>query len=474
MALQMPADMLKEESERLGRFLIAHFFILLKTAQSYGERHAAINAPVANLSKVLGQIRERNLEATLGLRDGDLYLGAVRLRQESAAFEAYRFVAGKMKEHQVGGISFGFPLSPQELAGFAYAFMEREGDAGGFAELLERMQHRCIRGIDVQVLSGSDVIATDRDASDDDAAKAGLFYRRALRIVVEATVAAGAGQPLQLREARWVVQSMIDLTLRGCSRLVALTVGRGNKAGDDSHAVNVCILSLALGTRAGISKLHLCELGMAALFHDIGKSGPGLDAAARPGACVHGRQRQEAQQIHAVKRLMALTPLNVMTSRIVSGIFEQYLLSDVSASPRFHYDRLGLHARILAIADDYELLTSSSETAGRALPPDKALRVMLSQTGKAYDPALLKLLLGCLGVHGIGSLLLLQSGELAVVVENNPDIENFDAPRVKLIADSGGSETDGEIIDLARADHSRAIAAVLDPRPYNLDVSSYL
>ena len=35
--------------------------------------------------------------------------------------------------------------------------------------------------------------------------------------------------------------------------------------------MNVCILSVALGGRLGLSKKNLSELGYAALFHDIGK-----------------------------------------------------------------------------------------------------------------------------------------------------------------------------------------------------------
>ena len=36
--------------------------------------------------------------------------------------------------------------------------------------------------------------------------------------------------------------------------------------------MNVCIFAVALGRKLGLTKLQLYDLGMAALFHDVGKS----------------------------------------------------------------------------------------------------------------------------------------------------------------------------------------------------------
>ena len=67
----------------------------------------------------------------------------------------------------------------------------------------------------------------------------------------------------------------------------------------------------------------------------------------------------------------------------------------------------------------------------------------------------------------------LDSRELAVVVGNNPDTAEWANPRVKIIADSGGKEVEGEIVDLADPAATRSIIGTLDPRLYNLDVSRY-
>jgi hypothetical protein len=174
-----------------------------------------------------------------------------------------------------------------------------------------------------------------------------------------------------------------------------------------------------------------------------------------------------------VKKIMKLKGLDVMTSRIITGVFEHHLLADFSGYPRFPYKRLSLLGRIISIADCYDGLIAPRVSGRNPYPPEKALRFMLTQAGKAYDQGLLKLFINCIGMHGIGSLLLLDSNELAVVVENNPDPALWDNPRVRIIADSEGNEVNGDVLDLARPEPARMIIATLDPHRYKLDVSRY-
>jgi hypothetical protein len=79
-----------------------------------------------------------------------------------------------------------------------------------------------------------------------------------------------------------------------------------------------------------------------------------------------------------------------------------------------------------------------------------------------------------IGLHPIGSLLQLDSRELAVVVGNHPRPDRYSRPRVKIISDPEGLEVDGAELDLALPESSRSIAGVLDPSTYQLDVRRYL
>jgi HD-GYP domain-containing protein (c-di-GMP phosphodiesterase class II) len=77
------------------------------------------------------------------------------------------------------------------------------------------------------------------------------------------------------------------------------------------------------------------------------------------------------------------------------------------------------------------LYVSSSRVYSRtAYPPDVTLRYMLKRSGTYYDPVLMKIFVNGIGVIPIGTLFLLNSRELAVVVQANPDPEKWKAPKV--------------------------------------------
>src|SRR5205823_6745847 len=79
------------------------------------------------------------------------------------------------------------------------------------------------------------------------------------------------GSP-NIKKIKRVVQGIVDQILNEETSLIGLTTIRDYDEYTFTHSVNVCIFSVALGKRLGLSKLQLYDLGLAALFHDIGKS----------------------------------------------------------------------------------------------------------------------------------------------------------------------------------------------------------
>jgi hypothetical protein len=134
---------------------------------------------------------------------------------------------------------------------------------------------------------------------------------------------------------------------------------------------------------------------------------------------------------------------------------------------------VSLNGRIVAIADCYDALTSARVYRRTAETPDATLRHILERAGTLYDPILAKLFANALGVYPVGTLCQLSSGELGVVMQSNPDPEQWDRPRVKVIATAGGAAVDGAVIDLAAADPGRRIARTLDARRHGIDVARY-
>lgn len=471
-------EQLDKEMIRLGKALVTQFFVLLKTSQNYREGHAATKGPIANVLTIIGEIHRKNEEASLRIKHGYLLLGELRLKSDAAGFEAFKFLLGEMRRHLIGGISFTPSVTDEEIGKFAYIFQEIEPipSPQTFTKFLERMQRSMVVNIELESLGEDEEDYEDFDESEltDNKVRSKKIYFQTINAVSEVMDNAKMGQTLRLRKSKRVVQSLIDQLLAAETNLIGLTTIRCHDEYTYNHSVNVCILSLAMGQRIGLSKARLCELGMAALFHDIGKSEIPLAILNKPTE--FSRDEWEIMQKHpvlGVKKLMKLKGLDALSARIIGGAFEHHLNCDLSGYPRLPYKRLSLFGRIISIADCYDGLTSSRVYCRVPYPPDKALRLMLSKGGKIYDSILLKLFINCVGIYPVGALLLLDTQELGIVMENNPDPEKWNAPRVKIIADSLGKETDGETVDLADPACGRTVLETLDPNQYKFDVSNY-
>lgn len=477
MALEMDRERLNVEMARLGKALVAHLFILFKTSLHYGEGHTAVDQPVGKLLEVVREITRRNEEASLRLRGGHLYLGELRLKPDLANFEAPRFVMEEMRRHLLGRITFTPELTAGDLRSFAYTLREIDPASlsDQYTKVLKGMQHKKVETIEVEILRDDVPPAPSGGIVKEGALKAFPLYRKVLAAMDEVSAQVAAGQSLRLKESKRLVQHMIDLLYSHEATLLGLSTMRSYDRSSQHHAANVCILSLVMGKRLGISKFQLCELGLAALFHDLGNADVPRGVMDKPGdLTLKEREIMENHTILGVKKMMKLKGLDALTSRIITGIFEHHLHADFSGYPRLPYRRLSLFGRIIGIADSYDGLTSSRVTGRIAYPPHKALRVMLSQAGKAYDAALLKLFVNCIGIHAVGSLLLLDTRELAVVVGSSDDPTQWANPRVRIIADGEGREIEGEVVDVGGyPDNSRTIVATLDPYLFDLDVSRY-
>ena len=91
---------------------------------------------------------------------------------------------------------------------------------------------------------------------------------------------------------------------------------------------------------------------------------------------------------------------------------------------------------------------------------------------------MLKIFANMIGIFPVGSLVALNTGELGVVVETNPEEAFVTRPKVKLVTDSTKNKIDGEIIDLAEKEpesnqFKRTIVNTLDPEKYDVNIPEY-
>ena len=105
-------------------------------------------------------------------------------------------------------------------------------------------------------------------------------------------------------------------------------------------------------------------------------------------------------------------------------------------------------SRMLSIVATFEEMTTY-EKSKRVYLPDEALAEMLKQS-QSFDPTLLKIFINWLGVYPLGSLVELNTGEVAQVFAGASDPLRFQRPIVLILKSSDGVLLDRpQIFDLS-------------------------
>ena len=103
---------------------------------------------------------------------------------------------------------------------------------------------------------------------------------------------------------------------------------------------------------------------------------------------------------------------------------------------------------------------------------------MLERSGKDFDPTLVKVFVNMIGVFPLGTLVLLDTNEMGVVVQTQEDTELIDRPKVCLLSYSEGEYRKMKLIDLREIDENTKefkwnIVKTLDPNEYNINVAEF-
>jgi HD-GYP domain-containing protein (c-di-GMP phosphodiesterase class II) len=262
--------------------------------------------------------------------------------------------------------------------------------------------------------------------------------------------------------------------------VLGLTTLRCHDQYTHNHSVNVSLLSIALANRVGYPKVELADLGLAALFHDMGKSTIPMEVLNKPGEFTD--EDWVAMRNHPTEGVLSLSKMRGITNlpgRMAAASFEHHMNLDFSGYPKLTVPwTLSLTGRILTIADCYDAMTSSRVYRREPMSPSKVLNMMLSKSGKSFDAVLLKLFVNCVGIIPIGSMVMLETNELAVVLKPAVDKTNAERPFVRVITDPQGNSVDhGREIDLTEkneiGDFCHGIIRLIDNTEYKFDTSRY-
>ena len=160
--------------------------------------------------------------------------------------------------------------------------------------------------------------------------------------------------------------------------------------------------------------------------------------------------------------------------------YEHHMKVDLTGYPSNNRPREPtLFSRIVAVADAFDAGTSVRSYHYEPWPPDAVLKEMRDNPKRGQDVLLVKALIPATGVYSVGTLVILDTRELGVVSQVNPDVSLLHRPTVRVISDPKGMPLAKPLtVDLSRADPAtgqiRKIIKTTDPQRYGIRVSDYL
>jgi HD-GYP domain-containing protein (c-di-GMP phosphodiesterase class II) len=366
-------------------------------------------------------------------------------------------------------------ISQDELLAFVRLLVQCEEKTDPAAWLLDQTKDGKFPW--VTILKG----AVKRSSIENLREKAKSTYFHAMNSVREVAQRISYQGSAGIRKSKRMVQNMLDCLAEDEALFLCLSTIKDYDDYTYTHSVNVAVLSLCLGNRIGLSRNSLEHLGICGLFHDLGKVDVPREILTKPGRLnEHEWTEMRKHPLASVKQILKLRASHEVKSKILLAPFEHHVKYNLSGYPKVDLKKgVSLFGRILQIADVYDAITSTRAYRARALSPDQAISHMMEGSGIDYDPILLKVFAIMMGTYPVGSLLLLDTGEIGLVADY-PIQTGGRYPRIILLEkDENGSMRGGEKVSLAEKNAQtgafrRNIAKSLNPAAYGIQPSHFI
>jgi putative nucleotidyltransferase with HDIG domain len=460
-----------KEIHMTAKELVNQLSAALRSSQVHDPNNEAVTAIIDKLVSMINSFIESERIIALELRGEFFYLNDYRIRYSLEYLLNFDYLLRECKRRGLGSIIFKDKIVSEDIRVFARAFIAAPFSPEPFDTIEEKTA--ALKSISVERL---------KKIAENDSLEPRKMVKKTYFNAVSYTKGVinkiKGGEKVNIKKAKRVVESMVDQILEQEQLLLGMTAIKDYDEYTYHHSVNVSILSIALGQRLGLNRKMLTELGIVALFHDIGKMEIPNEVLNKETNFTDDEWKIiRKHPVWGVKALLKLKKLDAITIKSCIVAFEHHLHYDLSGYPKIRKAiELDFSSRIVCLADQYDAMTSSRVYSRIPMPPDKALSIMMERSGSQLDPLLFKFFINMVGVFPIGTLVMLNTRELGLVYESN---QLFSArPRVMIIIDGKGIRVKGAVVDLTeksdQGDYIRSIVKTMDPNKYKINLAEYL
>jgi putative nucleotidyltransferase with HDIG domain len=466
---------------KLGTEFITKFYRLLKGTTIYDRKNVNIDRLIQECVQVINNILRSEGNLFLKIVRDNFFLNNVRMIVTADKFPIFKAFWQDMRKRWIGEVEFSEEVSGEHLRDFIYLLSGlEENNESNYLYIKKQLEYRNIESIDVGKLEfyKDEEIYVD---SEDQKRYSKEVYFKTIGLVKEVVDGINQQKALNIRKAKRLMQNAVNAIMQDDSTLLGLANIKNYDEYTFNHSVNVALYAIALGHRIGIPKKHLSHLGMAGLFHDMGKTKIPKEILNKTEKLSPAEWSiMRSHPVVGTELIMRMKEWGELSTRMIEGAFEHHLRYDLSGYPRLTRKRkISLFGRIIGVADFYDALVRPRVYNRFPYVSEKILGIMLERSGKDFDPGVVKVFINMIGIFPLGTLVLLDTNEMGIVAQIQEETELIDRPKVCLLYYGDGEYRKGNVVDLremeeATRNFKRSIVKTLDPNEYNINVAEFL
>jgi putative nucleotidyltransferase with HDIG domain len=240
------------------------------------------------------------------------------------------------------------------------------------------------------------------------------------------------GKQVQVEAVEPIVEQMTESILRNSGALLSLCRVKNKDNYTFQHSVSVCALLVTFCRAAGLDA-HTTQLaGIGGLLHDIGKVRIPDKILNKPGQLTDDEFKVMKNHVVDSKAILDATPgIREISIQVAHEHHERH---DGSGYARgLKNDEISTMGRMAAICDVYDAITSD-RVYHKGMAPHEALRKIFEWSKFHFDPLLVQQFMRAIGIYPVGTLVMLESGRIGIVLEQAEG--NLLQPLIKVFFDS--------------------------------------
>jgi len=460
-----------------GRAMIVALYAALRAVKLYPIGHASVQRALDDLAAVARDLVATEGELELKVSGEFIFVNGTRLRLDLDNYAAFSHVLSIFRVNGIGTMHVAESAATRDWQVLLSLLQggPEEAPHDRLESVFEKLHAATVLAF--ELAQPSEESGEDRTKSKERAKKT---YAQGVNVTRELMTSVRIGKTPSVKKIKRVVQGIVDQILTDEVSLVGLTTIRDYDEYTFTHSMNVCIFSVALGKRLGLTKLQLYDLGMAALFHDIGKSRVPVEVLNKATALSDEDWKMiSSHPWLGVLALFQVRGADEFPYRSMIVAHEHHMKTDLTGYPKTLRQRdMSMYSKIVAVADAFDAATSRRVYQTVPINPAEVLREMRDNKRRGMDPVVVKAFINLTGIYPVGTLVVLDSFELGIVHAVNPLPEMLSRPMVRIISDAMGNLMHpGTVVDLAErtadGNFTRTIIKTENPERYGVRVSDY-